>query len=131
MRYLTIPEVLYLYQNIMQKSGGANGIRDLNALESAVAQPRMTFDRKDLYATVGEKAAALGFSMILNHPFIDGNKRIGHAVVETFLLLNGFEIDAPVDEQERTVLAIAAGELRRVQFVEWLESHIIARPIGL
>jgi len=131
MRYLTIPEVLYLYQNIMQQSGGAYGIRDLNALESAVAQPRMTFDRRELYATVGEKAAALGFSMILNHPFIDGNKRIGHAVMETFLMLNGFEIEAPVDEQGRTVLAIAAGELSREQFVEWLESRVIARSTDL
>ncbi|HXI25797.1 MAG TPA: type II toxin-antitoxin system death-on-curing family toxin [Pyrinomonadaceae bacterium] len=131
MRYLTIPEVLYLYQNIMQESGGGSGIRDLNALESAVAQPRMTFDRKDLYATVGEKAAALGFSMILNHPFIDGNKRIGHAVVETFLFLNSFEIEAPVDEQERIILAIAAGELHREQFLDWLESRVIARPTNL
>jgi death-on-curing protein len=131
MRHLTIPEVLYLYQNIMQKSGGAHGIRDLSALESSLAQPRITFGTKDLYATVGEKAAALGFSMILNHPFIDGNKRIGHAVVETFLLLNGFEIDAMVDEQERIILAIAAGELRREQFVEWLESHLVARPTAL
>ena len=131
MRYLTIPEVLYLYQNIMQQSGGAYGIRDLNALESAVAQPRMTFDRRELYAKFGEKAAALGFSMILNHPFIDGNKRIGHAVMETFLMLNGFEIEAPVDEQGRTVLAIAAGELSREQFVEWLESRVIARSTDL
>ena len=115
----------------MQESGGAYGIRDLNALESTVAQPRMTFDRRELYVTVGEKAAALGFSMILNHPFIDGNKRIGHAVVETFLMLNGFEIEAPVDEQGRIVLAIAAGELSREQFVEWLESRVIARSTGL
>jgi death on curing protein len=71
----------------------------------------MTFGGEDLYPSLLEKAAALGFSIIMNHPFVDGNKRTGHAAMETFLILNGMEINASVDEQERVVLAIASGEL--------------------
>ncbi|MCP3682346.1 MAG: type II toxin-antitoxin system death-on-curing family toxin, partial [bacterium] len=92
MRYLSIGEVLTLYQRIMDQSGGKIGIQNLNALESSLAQPRMTFEGKDLYPTIADKAAIIGFSLIKNHPFTDGNKRIGHAAIEVFLLLNGFEI---------------------------------------
>lgn len=74
MRYLTLGEVLGIYRRVMEQSGGMAGIRDLGALESAVAQPRMTFSGEDLYPTLVEKAAALGFSLIQNHPFADGNK---------------------------------------------------------
>jgi death-on-curing protein len=125
-RYLTLIEVLELHRKILEQSGGALGIRDMGLLESAIAQPRMTFDGEDLYPSLLEKAATLGFSIILNHPFIDGNKRTGHAATETFLVLNGLEINASVDEQERMVLAIASGELRREAFVEWLQRNTIA-----
>ena len=94
------------------------GIRDLGALESAVAQPRMTFSGEDLYPTIVEKAASLGFSLLMNHPFLDGNKRIGHAAMETFLTLNGIEISATVDEQEQIILALASSELEREVFFE-------------
>ncbi len=124
MRYLTLNEVLDLYQQVMEQSGGAVGIRDLNALESAVAQPRMTFGGEELYPTVVEKASALGFSLVMNHPFVDGNKRIGHAAMETFLVLNGFEINASVDEQERVISQLAASELDRDELTKWLHAHI-------
>ncbi len=104
MRYLTLEEVLELHRLVILQSDGATGIRDVNALDSAVAQPRMTFGGADLYPTPVEKAAALGFSLVMNHPFVDGNKRVGHAAMETFLVLNGFEIEAAIDEQERVVL---------------------------
>ncbi len=89
----------------------------------------MTFGGEDLYPTLLEKAAALGFSLIMNHPFVDGNKRIGHAALETFLLLNGMEIKAPVDEQEATILSLAAGEIDRGCFLEWLRSRSVPRKI--
>ncbi len=95
----------------------------MGLLESAIAQPRMTFGGEDLYPSLLEKAAALGFSPIMNHPFVDGNKRTGHATTETFLILNGLEINGSVDEQEHIVLAIASGELGREAFVEWLRQH--------
>lgn len=79
MRYLSVPEILELHRRVIEHSGGASGIRDRGALESAQAQPMMTFGGEDLYPGVLEKAAVLGFSLVSNHPFIDGSKRIGHA----------------------------------------------------
>ena len=77
MRYLSIPEVLEIHDLIISSTGGSRGIRDLSALESAVNQPRQTFDQKDLYPDIVAKAAALCFSLVMNHPFVDGNKRKG------------------------------------------------------
>jgi death-on-curing protein len=98
MRYLTLNEVLELYRRIMEQSSGAVGIQSLDALESALAQPRMTFGGEELYPTMVEKTCALGFSLIKNPPFVDGNKRTGHAAMETFLVLNVYEISASIDE---------------------------------
>ncbi len=72
MRYLTLSEVLELYRRVMEQSGGTMGIHSLSALESALAQPRMTFGGEELYPTMVEKASALGFSLIKSHPFVDG-----------------------------------------------------------
>lgn len=124
MRYLTIDEVLEIYSRVMQQSGGEIGIRDIGGLESAVAQPRVTFGGEELYPTVVGKAAALGYSLIQNHPFIDGNKRTGHAAMEMFLILNGFEIVADVDEQEEIVLRLASGNLGREAFSSWLDGCV-------
>ena len=77
MRFLSLGDVLELYRRIVEETGGATGIRDLNGLQSTMAQPWITFEGKDLYPSVAAKAAALGFSLIRNHPFIDGNKRVG------------------------------------------------------
>jgi death on curing protein len=126
MCFLTLIEVLELHRRVIEQSGGAFGIRDVELLESAIAQPRMTFGGEDLYPSLLEKVAALGFSIIMNHPFVDGNKRTGHAAMETFLVLNRTEINASVDEQERVVLAIASGELGREAFVEWLQRNTTA-----
>lgn len=123
MRFLTLIEMLELHRRIIEQSGGALGIRDVGLLESAIAQPRMTFDGEDLYPSLLKKAAVLGFSIIMNHPFVDGNKRTGHAAMETFLVLNGTEINASVDEQERLILAISSGKLGREAFVEWLQRN--------
>ncbi|MBE9008226.1 type II toxin-antitoxin system death-on-curing family toxin [Fortiea sp. LEGE XX443] len=123
-RYLTLIEVVELHRQIIEQSGGALGIRDRGTLESALAQPRMTFSGEDLYPTLVDKAAAIGFSLIMNHPFIDGNKRIGHAAMEVFLVMNGYEIDASVDEQEVIILSLASGELAREAFTQWLKNHV-------
>jgi len=124
MRYLSISEIFELHDRIISSSGGSRGVRDLNALESAVNKPRQTFDQKDLYPDIITKAAALCFSLVMNHPFVDGNKRVGHAAMETFLILNGYEIIARVDEQESVMLALAAGKMSRTNFSEWLNNHI-------
>ncbi len=130
MRYLTLNEALDIYRGVMRQSGGALGIRDLGALESAVAQPRMTFSGEELYPTIVKKAAALGFSLIENHPFVDGNKRTAHAAIEVFLVLNGCEIDATAEEQERVILHVASGRMGRDAFAEWLGTHIQPREVS-
>lgn len=101
MRFLTLSEGLELHFRVMEQSGGLMGIRDLGGLKSSLAQPRMTFGGADLYPTLIEKASALGFSIIKNHPFVDGNKRAAHAAMETFLVLNGSEIRAGMSFRER------------------------------
>lgn len=123
MRHLSIAEILDLHARLLADSGGAAGGRDLGALESAVAQPHTAFGGQELYPDLVAKSAALCFSLVMNHPFIDGNKRIGHAAMETFLLLNGHEIDCDVDEQERVILQLAAGDLSRNAFNEWVRLH--------
>ena len=124
-RYLSLAEVLRLHGRIIDETGGSDGLRDLRLLESALAQPRQTFGGADLYPTLAEKAAAAGFSLINNHPIVDGNKRIGHAVVEAMLMLNGFELSAGVDESEAEILAVAAGQRSREQFRAWIESKMV------
>jgi death-on-curing protein len=124
MRYLTLGEVVALQRAILETTGGASGIRDLGGLESALAQPRASFDGVDLHTSLHAKAAALGFSLALNHPFLDDNKRAAHAAMETFLMLNGLEIDAPIDDQERLMLDLAAGQISREQLTDWLEKHL-------
>jgi death-on-curing protein len=111
----------------MAQSGGAEGLMPLSALESALAQPQMTFGGEDLYPTLVDKAAALGYALIKNHPFLDGNKRTGHAAMEVFLVLNGYEIRTTVDEQEHVILQVAASEIDREEFTAWLRSHIVAK----
>ncbi|MEO0933241.1 MAG: type II toxin-antitoxin system death-on-curing family toxin [Cyanobacteria bacterium J06641_2] len=126
-RYLVLIEVIELHRQIIEQSGGALGIRDLGALESALAQPYMTFGGEELYPKLVDKASAIGFSLVMNHPFIDGNKRIGHAAMEVFLVMNGVEIDASVDEQESIFLSLASGKLKREEFTHWLKSHVKVR----
>jgi len=128
MRYLTLGEVVELHRAIIEKTGGMAGIRDLGALDSALAQPAATFDGVDLHPSMADKAAALCFSLVRNHPFLDGNKRVGHAAMETFLVLNGSEIEASIDEQERLMLDIAAGRLGRNEVAAWLREHV--RPLS-
>jgi death-on-curing protein len=127
-RYLTLGEVLDLHRRLSEQTGGATAVRDLGALESAVAQPRLTGGGTELYPTLVSKASALAFSLIQNHPFVDGNKRVGHAAMETFLVLNGFELRATVDDAERLILGVASGAIRRDGLTTWIEQHLVERP---
>ncbi len=128
MRYLTVSEVIELYRQTMESSGGTVGILSMEGLESAVAQPRASFDGNDLYPTIVEKASAICYSLVMNHAFVDGNKRIGHFAMETFLVINGHELDASVDEQESVILQLASGKLNRASFTDWVKEHI--KPLG-
>ena len=129
-RYLSFGEALRLHALVIAESGGSAGLRDLGLLESALAQPRQTFGGDDLYPTLSAKASALGFSLINNHPFIDGNKRIGHAAMEALLMLNGYELSVDVDESEAEILAVASGRRTRDERQRWVEEHMRASPPG-
>ena len=124
MRYLNLGEIFHLHRRLIAQSGGAGGLRDLGGVESALAQPQMAFSGEELYPTIESKAAALCFSLVMNHPFVDGNKRVGHAAMETFLVLNGFELDADVDDAEQIILQLAAGRLTRDELVRWVAAHL-------
>jgi death-on-curing protein len=89
----------------------------------------MTFNDQDLYPSLASKAAALGFSLIQNHPFADGNKRIGHAVMEAFLVLNGYKIDASIDDQVKIILSVASGQIDQEELAIWVERHIQSRDL--
>lgn len=128
MRYLTLTEVLELHRRIVKQSGGAEGVRELGGIQSALAQPQMTFGGDDLYPTIESKATAICFSLVMNHPFVDGNKRIGHAAMETFLVLNGFELSADIDDAEQVILRLAAGQLTRDELLQWIVSHMQRQP---
>ena len=123
MRYLTLAEVLHIHEGVVAQTGGLFGVRDLSALESALSQPKASAGGADAYPSLVEKAAALCYSLCSNHPFIDGNKRVAHAAMEIFLLLNGRELDASVDDQERLMLGVASGSVSREQLVAWLEAR--------
>jgi len=85
----------------------------------------MTFGGVDLYTPIPRKAAALGHSLISNHPFIDGNKRAGHAAMEVMLLLNGHEIIGSIDEQEEVMLSVASGTMSRDEVASWIDQHVV------
>jgi len=121
MRYIGLAEVLSLHQQILANTGGAEGVRDLGALESALSQPKLSAGGMEAYPTLIEKAAALCFSLSGNHPFVDGNKRVAHAAMEVFLLLNGWELVATVDDQEALMLRLASGEVERDELLTWLQ----------
>lgn len=124
MRYLTLGEVVVLHRAIVAETGGAQGIRDLGALEAALAQVGATFDGVDLHPTLIDKASTLAFGLAMNHPFVDGNKRIAHAAMAVFLDLNRHTIAGSIDEQERLMLDLAAGQVTRDELTHWLRSHV-------
>ena len=128
MRYLTLAEVLDLHRRVLEQSGGADGVRDLGGVESAVAQPQMTFGDDELYPAIESKATALCFSLVMNHPFVDGNKRIGHAAMETFLVMDDYELVADVDDAENVILTLAAGEPSREELLQWVTSNVQRLP---
>jgi death-on-curing protein len=127
MRYLTLDEVLELHRLMLEQSGGITGVRDQGLLESAIDQPAMTFSGQDLYPSLASKAAALCFSLVMNHPFLDGNKRVGHAAMDVFLVLNGHELDASVEDQERAIMELAASQLTRDELTAWVTAHVVVR----
>ncbi len=116
-------KVKLLHQLISEETGGSIGIRDEGLLEPALEGAFATFDGQDLYPTKEEKGARLGFALISNHAFVDGNKRIGMYVMLTFLEVNGIRLEATNEEVAETGLAVAAGTMRYQELLNWVIEH--------
>lgn len=128
MNYLTPAQVLFIYARLIAETGGASGLRDVGLLESAVARPQATFDGEDLYPDLYSKAAALMDSLIRNHPFIDGNKRVGITAAGVFLARNGLRLTAANEEVERFTLLVAQGAVSVEQTAAWFAQHVSPTP---
>ena len=116
-------KVLLLHQLITEETGGDNGVRDIALLDSALESVFQTFDGVELYPTKQEKGARLGFTLISNHAFVDGNKRIGMYVMLAFLQVNGIHIHPTNEEVARVGLALAAGEMGYPELLEWVRNN--------
>lgn len=123
MKYLYPNQIIFLHKEIISASGGSHGVRDTGILDSAVYRPQASFGGRDLYPDLFAKAAALGHSLISNHPFIDGNKRAGFEAMRLFLRLNGRDIKASADEKFDFVMSIADKKLNEYAMTEWLKAH--------
>lgn len=123
MKHLTKEQVLLLHEQLLQVSGGTAGIRDEGLLDSALAAPFQTFGGQSLYPSVSAKAAQLGFGLICNHPFMDGNKRIGTHIMLVFLALNGIRLSYTQQELIDIIFAVAASQASAADFLQWLIQH--------
>jgi death on curing protein len=122
-KYLYPNQILYLHDRILQQSGGLAGLLDENLLESAVYRPQVTFGGKELYADLFSKVAALGHSLIQNHPFADGNKRTGFAAMRLMLRLNGFELQGSEKVKFEFVINIAKGKYTDQEIADWVQKR--------
>ena len=120
---ITIKTVLRLHELSIITYGGSQGIRDQGLMESAIARPYQTFGSEDLYPTVFEKAAALAESIIINHPFIDGNKRTGLLAMLIILEIGNFKITASNDDTYNFTIQISTGEMKFEEIVLWLKNN--------
>lgn len=123
---ISFQEVIEIHNKAIELFGGKNNIRDTTLLESALNRPFATFDDIDLYPTIIEKSAAVTESIIKNHPFHDGNKRIGYIILRSILRKNNIDIAANENEKYDFIISIAEGKLDYDAIVEWLNKHTIA-----
>lgn len=120
---LTKQQVIAVHSSLISTTGGTDGIRDYGLLESALQAPFQTFDGNELYPSLLQKAARLGYSIILNHPFIDGNKRIGIHIMLIFLALNGVAIQCTQSELIEVGVNLANGKWKSEELFTWLNIH--------
>ena len=123
MEYLTVTEVLLVHARLIQQTGGHRGVRDIGLLESALARPQATFGQNDLYPDLWIKAAVLMHSLLQNHPFIDGNKRVALTATAIFLELNGYMLKAGNPEVLAFTRRVVVGEMELGNVADWLQAH--------
>jgi death-on-curing protein len=117
-------DVLSIHNILIERFGGIKGIRDIAALDSALKRPYQTFEGRDLYPSLIEKVSALLESIIKNHPFIDGNKRMGYTLSRLILLNNGVDIVAEESEKFTFIIQIAENKFDFDEIVDWLKNHV-------
>lgn len=122
-RYLSSAALLFLHERLIESFGGSAGLRDEGGLLAALARPKATFGGQPLYPGLFEKASALLESLCVNHPFVDGNKRVAFAGAGLFLELNGWRLGADPDDAEPFVLGVASGKFGKEEIRIWLERH--------
>ncbi|MCI5598047.1 MAG: type II toxin-antitoxin system death-on-curing family toxin [Ruminococcus sp.] len=122
---LSKQQILLLHSQLISETGGSDGLRDVGLLESAINSPFQQFGNEDLYPTIQQKATRLCFGLVNNHPFIDGNKRIGAHVMLVFLALNGIELEYTQYELSSTILKLASNEISYQQLTRWIINHQI------
>lgn len=122
--FLSLEDVLAIHKRQIQKFGGTGGIRDLGLLESALAQPQATFSGQLLHPTVSAQAAAYVFHLVMNHPFLDGNKRTAFAAMDTFLRLNGFVLTLSQDQKFQLVIQVVERRLNKEDLANYLEQAL-------
>lgn len=122
---LSKQQILLLHSQLISETGGSDGLRDVGLLESAINSPFQQFGNEDLYPTIQQKATRLCFGLVNNHPFIDGNKRIGAHVMLVFLALNGIELEYTQDDLSSTILKLASNEISYQQLTKWIINHQI------
>ena len=124
MKVLSKRQILMLHSMLIAQSGGLDGLRDEGLLESAINTPLQTFAGQEVYPPVLEKAARLGFGLIHNHHFLDGNKRIGTHAMLVFLDINNIALSYADDDLIAAILRVASGDMDESELLEWLKSHI-------
>lgn len=122
---LSKQQILLLHSQLISGTGGSDGLRDVGLLESAINSPFQQFGNEDLYPTIQQKASRLCFGLVNNHPFIDGNKRIGAHVMLVFLALNRIELEYTQDDLSSTILKLASNEISYQQLTKWIINHQI------
>ena len=120
---LTKEKVIELHTMLISQTGGADNVREMGLLESALEGPFATFGGVELYPTLADKAARLGYSLMCNHPFVDGNKRIGVLAMLVFLQINGAKITASNDDVITLGLGVASGEMKYDALLEWVHRY--------
>ena len=123
-RFLSEAIVLAIHEDQIRLYGGTYNLRDANALDSALHMPQAQFEGQFLHSTIFQMAAAYGFHLCQNHPFIDGNKRVAGMAMFTFLKLNGLEPVASEADYYATIMAVASGEMRKEQLAACLETVV-------
>ena len=119
-KFLSLSEIIEIHQDQVVRYGGVSGIRDMDLLKSALGMPLATYGGEFLHTDIYEMAAAYLFHLVKNHPFLDGNKRIGAVAALVFLALNGYDFDAPEEDLAEMVLSVARGELDKADVAVFL-----------